>query len=135
MKAMSRRHQSRKSNSYVLRWIVPANPKYYDIEHAFDHTKEIDWKQGNGIRTGDTVYMYVASPVSAILYQCKVTKTDIPCDYRDDNLTITALMRIRLQKRYKPTIFTFDKLKDKYGIFAIRGPRGVPHSLSEELKK
>ena len=116
-------------------WIVPANPKYYDIEHAFDHTKEIDWKQGNGIRTGDTVYMYVASPVSAILYKCKVTKTDIPYDYRDDNLTITALMRIRLLKRYKPGKFSFDKLKGEYGIYAIRGPRGVPHSLSEELKK
>lgn len=116
-------------------WIVPANPKYYDIEHAFDHTKEIDWKQGNGIRTGDTVYMYVASPVSAILYKCKVTKTDIPCDYRDGSLAIAALMRIRLLKRYKPGKFTFDKLKDEYGIYAIRGPRGVPHSLSEDLKK
>ena len=116
-------------------WIVPANPKYYDIEHAFDHAKEIDWKQGNGIRTGDTVYMYVASPVSAILYKCKVTKTDIPYDYRDGSLTITALMKIRLQKRYKPGRFTFDKLRDEYGIYAIRGPRGVPHSLSEALKK
>lgn len=116
-------------------WIVPANPKYYDIEHAFDHTKEIDWKQGNGIRTGDTVYMYVASPVSAILYKCKVTKTGIPYDYRDGSLTITALMKIRFQKRYNPGNFTFDKLKDEYGIFAIRGPRGIPHSLSEALKK
>lgn len=116
-------------------WIVPANPKYYDIEHAFDHGKEIDWKQGNGIRTGDTVYMYVASPVSAILYQCKVTKTDIPYDYRDGSLTITALMKIRLQRRYKPDKFTFNKLKCEYGIFAIRGPRGIPHSLSEALKK
>ena len=116
-------------------WIVPVNPKYYDIEHAFDHTKEIDWKQGNGIRTGDTVYMYVASPVSAILYKCKVTKTDIPYDYRDGSLTITALMKIRLQKQYDPGKYTFDKLKDEYGIYAIRGPRGIPHSLSKALKK
>jgi len=116
-------------------WIIPANPKYYDIEHAFDDAKEIDWKQGNGIRTGDTVYVYAAAPVSAILYKCKVTKTDIPYDYRDGSLTITALMKIRLLKRYKPDKFTFDRLKGEYGIFAIRGPRGVPHSLSEELKK
>ncbi|WP_317302612.1 MmcQ/YjbR family DNA-binding protein [Acidaminococcus timonensis] len=114
-------------------WIVPANPKYYDIGHAFDRVKEIDWKQANGIKTGDIVYMYVASPVSAILYKCKVTKTDIPYDYRDGSLTITALMRIRLQKRYKQGKFTFDKLKDEYGIYAIRGPRGIPHSLSEAL--
>jgi predicted DNA-binding protein (MmcQ/YjbR family) len=59
-------------------WIVPSNPKYYDIQAAFTASKEIDWKQGKGIKTGDTVYMYVAAPVSAILYKCLVTKTDIP---------------------------------------------------------
>ena len=36
-------------------WIIPANPKYYDIEHAFDDADEIDWKQGTGIKKGDTV--------------------------------------------------------------------------------
>ena len=54
-------------------WIIPANPKYYDIEHAFDDIKEIDWKQGAGIKKGDTVFMYVGAPVSAILFKCKVT--------------------------------------------------------------
>ena len=39
-------------------WIVPANPKYYDIVHAFDDTDEIDWKQGAGIKAGDTVFIY-----------------------------------------------------------------------------
>ena len=116
-------------------WIVPANPKYYDIEHAFDTENEIDWKQGAGIRTGDTAFIYVAAPVSAILYKCKVTETDIPYDYADKNLTIKALMKIKLVKRYDPGDFTFDVLKEKYGIFAIRGPRSVPHSLSESLKQ
>ena len=79
--------------------------------------------------------MYVAAPVSAILYKCKVTETNIPCDYRDEKLTITALMKIRLLKRYNTERFTFETLKNEYGIFAVRGPRGVPHSLSEALKK
>lgn len=113
----------------------PGNPRYYDIEHAFDHAKEIDWKQDKGIKAGDTVYMYVASPISAILYKYKVVKTDIPYDYRDGNLTITSVMRIRLQKRYKPSAFTFDRLKGEYGISAVRGPRSVPSSLSEALRK
>ena len=52
-------------------WIIPANPKYYDIIHAFDETDVIDWKQGSGIKTGDMVYIYVAAPVSAILYYCQ----------------------------------------------------------------
>ena len=114
-------------------WIIPANPKYYDIEHAFDYSDEIDWKQGRGIRVGDTVYMYVAAPVSAILYKCKVLETDIPYEYQDRNLVLKALMKIRLMKRYDPEAFTFDVLKEDYGIYAVRGPRGVPYSLSQEL--
>ena len=115
-------------------WIIPSNPKYYDIIHAFDDTDEIDWKQGSGIKAGDTVFMYVGSPVSAILYKCRVTETDIPYSYRDENLTIKALMKIKLMKRYKPDKFTFDVLKDEYEIYAVRGPRGRPNSLSAALK-
>lgn len=115
-------------------WIIPANPKYYDIVHAFDGTDEISWKQGAGIKKGDTVFMYVGAPVSAIIYKCKVTETDIPCDFQDENLTIKALMKIHLMKRYQPDTFTFDILKEEYGIYAVRGPRGIPNSLSAALK-
>ena len=73
--------------------------------------------------------------MSAILYKCKVTKTDIPYQYNDGKIQIRALMKIKLLKRYKPTGFPFERLKDEYGIFAVRGPRGVPNSLSEALKK
>ena len=79
--------------------------------------------------------MYVGSPVSAILYKCKVTETDIPYSNQDENLTIKALMKIKLQKRYKPDKFTFDALKDEYGIYAIRGPRGITNSLSAALNE
>ena len=116
-------------------WVVPANPKYYDIVHAFDQQEEIDWKQGAGIRTGDTVFMYVAAPVSAILYECVVTETDIPFTYADKNLSMTALMKIRLKRRYSPDQFTFERLNNEYGIFAVRGPRGIPNGLSSALKK
>ena len=40
----------------------------------------------------------------------------------------------RREKRYKPEKFTFDVLKEEYGIYAIRGPRGIPNSLSAALK-
>lgn len=115
-------------------WLIPANPKYYDVLHAFDEKDEIDWKQGNGVIVGDTVFMYAAAPVSSILYRCKVTKTDIPYDYSEGGLTIKALMKIKLTKRYKSDEFPFTLLKEEYGIYAIRGPRGIPHSLSEALK-
>ena len=38
-----------------------------------------------------------------------------------------------LWKRYRSDKFTFDLLKEEYGIYAIRGPRGIPNSLSAAL--
>ena len=116
-------------------WIIPANPKNYDIVHAFDDKDLIDWKQGAGIKKGDTIYIYVAAPVSAVLYKCKVVETDIPYEFQNKYVTIKALMKIRLLKRFAPDRFTFEVLKSEYGIFAVRGPRGIPNSLSEALKK
>lgn len=116
-------------------WIIPSNPRYYDIVSAFEQAEIIDWKQGKGIRKGDIVYMYVGAPVSAVLYKCEVTETDIPYRFANKNLTITALMKIRLLKRYPHDRFTFKVLNDDYGIFAVRGPRGIPKSLSEDLNR
>ena len=116
-------------------WIIPANPKYFDIVHAFDDKDLINWKQGAGIKKGDTVFMYVAAPVSAVLYKCKVIETDIPYEHENKYITIRALMKIKLQKRYAPDRLTFGVLTEEYGIFAVRGPRGIPNSLSTALKK
>lgn len=115
-------------------WLIPSNPKYYDIIHAFDDADTIDWKQGAGIIKNDIVYIYVGAPVSAIMYRCKVLETDIPYNYHSDGLTIKALMKIKLLKRYEQDQFTFERLKTDFGVFAVRGPRGVPNSLSALLK-
>lgn len=104
------------------------------MEAAFAQAEEINWKQGRGIKTGDTVFMYVAAPVSAILYKCRVTKTDIPAYFDNGEVRMKSLMRIKLLKRYPPDRFTFDVLGKEYGIFAVRGPRGIPDSLKKALK-
>lgn len=115
-------------------WIIPSNPKYYDVISAFEEADEINWKQGNGIKADDTVFLYVGAPVSAILYKCRVLETDIPYNYRDENLTIKALMRIKLLKRYQKEEFPFSRLSEEFGVHAVRGPRGIPNSLKEALK-
>ncbi|MCR5690151.1 MAG: MmcQ/YjbR family DNA-binding protein [Clostridiales bacterium] len=126
--------KSRQKIRPAKEWIVPANPKYYDIEQAFAASDEIDWKQGAGIRRGDTVYIYVAAPVSAILYKCAVTETDIPFRYDDGNVRMKALMKIKLLKRFDPAAFTFEILGREYGVFAVRGPRSVPRGLKDALE-
>lgn len=125
--------KKQKKMSPPREWLIPANPKFYDILHAFDNAEIIRWKQSGNMKAGDTVFMYVAAPVSAILYKCRVTEADIPYDYQDKNLTITTVMEIKLLRRYEEGQFSFDRLKKEYGIYAVRGPRGVPNSLSHEL--
>ena len=113
-------------------WIVPSNPKYYDVINAFNDTDTIIWKQSNNITVGDIVYLYVAAPISAILYKCEVLEVDIPYKYTDKNVSMKKVMKIKLLKRYEQDIFTFEKL-NKYGIKAIRGPRGLTDELSKDL--
>lgn len=106
--------------------VTPDYPwKKYPDNAVFRHSDNNKWF---------ALVMYVAAPVSAILYKCKVLETDIPYEYQDRNLVLKALMKIRLLKRYDPEAFTFDVLKEDYGIYAVRGPRGVPYSLSQELR-
>ena len=67
-------------------WVIPANPRYYDLEEAFGESDTITWKQGRGIRAGDTVLIYMAAPVSSILYMCHVLETDIPYSFDDGKI-------------------------------------------------
>ena len=114
-------------------WILPANPKFFDIEDAFNHYKEIDWKQSSKVKVGDIAYMYVGAPVSAILYKCEITATNIPYDYSDENIRITHLMRIKLLKKYSKNFCNFKKLNN-LGIMAVRGPRLATKEFLDYIK-
>lgn len=113
-------------------WLIPANPKYYDIANCFKNNNIIIWKQSSNIHVGDIIYMYVAEPYSRIMYKCAVTETDIPYNYKDNNLTIKRVMKIKLIKEYNKD-YTF-KFLNKLGIKSIRGPRKITESISNHLK-
>lgn len=113
-------------------WLIPANPKYFDIMHAFDHQDQIIWKQSTNIHTADTVFLYVAAPISSIIYKCRVLETEIPYQYNSKKVNMSRVMKIKLIKQYPAGKFSFTYLK-AHGIKAIRGPRHVPNSLLNEL--
>lgn len=115
------------------KWIVPANPQYFDIDAAFKKSRTIIWKQSANILAGDTVYMYVGSPVSAVRYKCEVVKAGIPYSYADSNIKIKRVMKIRLLKTYKPNFLTFAEL-NKLGIFAVRGARRASEEFLRRAK-
>lgn len=114
-------------------WIVPANPKYYDVINCFNNKDEIIWKQSSDIHINDTVYLYVADPYSKIMYKCKAIEVNIPYEYKDKNVSMNHVMRIKLIKRLDNKEYTFEFL-NKLGIKAIRGPRKIAKEISEKLK-
>jgi len=126
--------ESHSFTTKTTEWIIPANPKYYDVINCFNDTDTILWKQSSNVNPKDIVYLYVAAPYSAILYKCEVLEVNIPYEYKDKSLSMEKVMRIKLLNTYDKDKFTFDILK-KYGINAIRGPRTVPLELSKEINK
>ena len=113
-------------------WIIPANPKYYDVEAGFQENPVMEWKQTADIRAGDTIYMYMAAPVCAVLYKCRAVEVNLPYHYEDENLTIKKAMKIELLERYAPDRFTREFLQG-FGVCAVRSQRKIPHSLSCEM--
>ena len=114
-------------------WLIPANPNYYDITGAFNNTDILTWKQSSNVLVGDTVYIYVGKPYSAILFQCEAVEVNIPYEYQSKDVSMHYVMKLKLKKKYKEDEFTLDKLKE-YGVKSIRGPRSIPAKLSKELK-
>lgn len=114
-------------------WIVPVNPKYYDLEKAFSENKTILWKQSSHVSVGDLVYLYIAAPVSAIRYKCQAVEVDIPYQYDDGNVHMDHVMKLKQMAQYERPLFTLDKLKE-HGVYAVRGPRNMPDSLLHEIE-
>ena len=114
-------------------WIVPANPKYFDIDKAFQDSPILTWKQSSHISVGDIVYIYVGSPVSAIRYCCLVTRNNIPYSYTSINVSMKCVMELKLLHSYEKDFCPFSLLKE-YGVLAVRGPRFMPKKLTDYLK-
>lgn len=128
----------RKAASRITEWIVPANPKYYDIEKAISEAVSKNepflWKQAGKAAVGDTVYLYAAAPVLAVICKCEVVEADIPYDYSDDNLSMSHVMKLRILTRYDKEPVSFAMLKE-HGVTAVRGPRSIPKELVKAIEK
>lgn len=126
--------QRRAAKRGPVEWIIPANPRYYDVEEDFKKSSFIDWKQSSNVRVGDTVYLYMGAPVSAILYKLKAIEVDIPYHYEDKFLHMDRVMRLQLLERYDESLYPMSLLKE-HGVFAVRGPRSMPGSLSLKINR
>lgn len=62
----------------IKKWMIPANPKYFDIKGCLDKHRCVYWRQHFNFQTGDTVYIYITNPDSAVKYKCIVEGHDLP---------------------------------------------------------
>lgn len=125
-------------------WIIPCNPKNYDVIKAFQDLKEIDWKQSvKNIDAGDKVYIYVSSPYKQILYQCVVVKTNLlareidDMDYVIDGtpfLNYGPHMRLQMIRKLNGLELNLSALKKRGLRGNIQGPRTVSGELLDYIE-
>ena len=115
-------------------WLIPANPKYYDIDAELAAHKVIHWTQKASIKKGDYVGIYITAPVRSLRYLCRVLEADIPNDSHPDRPELKKLMRIELLTRFPDSLFASPVLKE-YGVTNIRGARRMTKELADKVKK
>ena len=128
----------------MTKWIVPCNPKYYDVEGAFASLPRVEWKQSNpNICEGDVVYLYVGSPIRAIKYKCNVTKANLSTTVIDDSAfvidgdvysTYPRHMELELIKKYDDNVFSYAVLSSHGMKGRVQCPRRITDELDEFIK-
>lgn len=113
-------------------WLIPANPKYYDVINHFKSDKTITWKQSSEVYPGDTVYIYLGSPYSSVMFKCEATEVNIPYGFKNENIKMKYIMKLKLLKEYNQGDISF-KYLTSLGIKAIRGPRKITEAISQKL--
>ena len=125
--------QSRIRDNAPKDWLVPSNYKYYNVIEAFEQNESILWKQGNdNMRVGDTVYLYVGLPFSAILFRCEITEVDIPFEGKEEHVNIKKMIRIRRLEKYPYDHMPLSRMKE-YGVVSVRCTRSMPAVLAEAM--
>lgn len=110
-------------------WIIPANPRVYDVISHFESNDTIDWHQTSNIEKGDTVYIYMGAPISSIMHKCIAIEVNLPSNYEDWD----KAMILKLEKIYKQDEISYTLL-NSLGIKSIRGPRKISKELEKEFK-
>ncbi|MER0123663.1 MmcQ/YjbR family DNA-binding protein [Streptococcus sp. ZJ93] len=106
-------------------WLIPANPKLYDIDTELRSKGTILWTQKPKIKAGDMVCIYMTAPIQAIRYLCRVTKSSILEADKE-------YMQLELLCELADSEFPLLRMKD-LGVKAVRGSRLATPECREAL--
>lgn len=128
------------------KWILSANPNYFNHKEAFRKLGFIDWKQTRHFKVGDIIYVYVTKPVSAIMYRTEVTKVDLAQEdiadlssywLKEPNTPLKPIKyaRLKLIEEYKENRYTYEVLS-KHGMkYPPQSPCRVKAELQDFFKE
>ncbi|HFU3714911.1 TPA: MmcQ/YjbR family DNA-binding protein [Streptococcus suis] len=114
-------------------WVIPANPRVYDIDTEFAENKVVYWPQKSTIQAGDIVAIYVTAPVQAIRYVCRVLGANLENHGESDISTDKQLMQVKLIAQLSDEVLPKSRMMD-LGVKAVRGPRLLTKEAIEYLK-
>lgn len=124
-------------------WVIPCNPRYYDIVGAFNNLNVIEWSQSTNMSIGDTVYIYVGEDYKAIMYKCEVVAVDLYGDRSEDDYPYyrelakdpnARYMKIKLIEKYDVDRYPFKELKEN-GLTSVQGRSKATAQLMKYLNK
>lgn len=124
-------------------WIIPCNPKYYDIVGAFDNLDIIEWSQSTNTSVGDTVYIYVGEKYKSIMFKCEVIAADLYGNRSDEDYPYykelakdpdSKYMKLKLIEKYPTDKFPLKELKAN-GLSSVQGRSKATIQLMKYLKK
>lgn len=113
-------------------WVIPANPKVYDIDTEFAENKIIYWTQKSTIQADDIVAIYVTAPVQAVRYVCRVLKANIVREEKSDQSSSKKLMQVELLAILSDCVLSRERMIE-LGVKAVRGPRRMTKEMIDFL--
>lgn len=124
-------------------WIIPCNPKYYDIVAAFDHLDVIEWTQSTNTTVGDTVYIYVGEKYKSIMFKCEVIAADQYGNRSTDDYPYykdlakdpdARYMKLKLVEKYPVGQYPLKELKEN-GLTSVQGRSKATVQVMKYLEK
>ena len=120
-------------NTTSSEWIIPANPKYYDHEGAFNKFGFIDWSQKVNYSVGDIVYVYSGLPESRITAKTIVEKINMSVDEIVDDTEFTTSENL-LQKRQSGDRYVRLKLLQNINDLRLSFDELINHGLKGRIQ-
>lgn len=124
-------------------WVIPCNPKYYDIVAAFDNLGVIEWSQSTNTTVGDTVYIYVGEKYKSIMFKCEVVEANLYGNRSFDDLVYykdlkkdpdIRYMKLKLVEKYPAGQYPLKELKEN-GLTNVQGRSKATVQLMKYLEK